>query len=61
MIMGSRNLRYRHIGMLFGLATHRRIHAAWFWGFGVLVAMAVTIGLVASVPPFASFAASIVE
>jgi len=29
------------------------------WGFGALVAMTVTIELVASIPPFARFAASI--
>ena len=52
-------LPYIVVGMAFDLATRRRIHPAWFWGFGALVAMAVTIPLVAAIPPFASFANAI--
>jgi hypothetical protein len=52
-------LPYVVAGMLFDLATRRRIHPAYLWGFGTLVAMAVVIGLVAALPPFASFASSI--
>lgn len=52
-------LPYVAAGMVFDLATRKRIHAAYLWGLGVLVAMAVVIELLATVPPFERLAASI--
>ncbi len=52
-------LPYIVVGMVFDLITRRRIHPAWFWGVGALVAMAVVIPLLAAVPAFARFATSI--
>lgn len=52
-------LPYIAAGMLFDLATRRRIHAAYIWGLGVLVAMVVVIELLATVPAFVRLAASI--
>lgn len=52
-------LPYIAAGMAFDLATRRRIHPAYFWGFGVLVAMAVVIPRLAALPAFAAFATSI--
>jgi hypothetical protein len=45
-------LPYVAVGMVFDLATRRRIHPAWLWGFGALVAMAALIEVVARIPAF---------
>jgi len=45
-------LPYVVVGMVYDLATRRRIHAAFVWGFASLVVMAVLIEAVARIPAF---------
>jgi hypothetical protein len=52
-------LVYIAVAMLFDWANRGRIHAAYFWGAGVLVLMAVAAELLAAFAPFAAVAARI--
>lgn len=52
-------LAYIVIAMLFDWGNRGRVHPAYAWGAGALVAMAVLIELLAIVPPFAALAARI--
>lgn len=52
-------LPYIVVGMVFDWRTRGRVHPAFVWGFGALVAMAVVIELVARIPAFVTFAQGI--
>ena len=48
------------VAMSFDLITRRRVHPAYYWGFGAIIFMGMAIALLPAFPPFEAFASAIV-